>query len=111
MSAERRRGERERRRDPMRIGGGPDRRGGGMGGRRTRFSIFYFLLALLLVLGINYLATQQSSTQIPYSELKARIAAGQVSEVAIGQEMSREVTDERAYGEGCARLCTMETCE
>jgi cell division protease FtsH len=76
----------------MRIGGRSDRRGrgGGPGGsRRTRFSIFYFLLALLLLLGINFLANQQGSTQIPYSDLKARVAAGQVKEVSIGRELIR----------------------
>jgi len=60
-----------------------------IGNRRARFSIFYFILALLLVLGLNYLAGQQGTTQIPYSDLKARIAAGEVSEVTIGPELIR----------------------
>jgi cell division protease FtsH len=90
MKAERRRGEGERRRDPTRIGDAPDRRrlGRGVGGPRGshhfRFPLFYILLALLLILGINYLAGQQGRKAIPYSELKARIAAGEVKEVSIG---------------------------
>jgi cell division protease FtsH len=60
-----------------------------MGNRRTRISIFYILVALLLILGINYLAGQQGTTRVPYSNLKSRIAAGQVKEVAIGRDLLR----------------------
>lgn len=83
----------ERRRPADRRQTGRDLRGGGLGGpvgdRRARFSILYFILALLLLLGINFLLGQQSSTRIPYSELKSRIAAGQVKEVTIGGEVIR----------------------
>src|SRR5690625_6177479 len=92
MRPDRRKGGGNRRRDPTRSGGGPARRGRCgcvIGNRRARFSIFYFILALLLVLGLNYLAGQQGTTQIPYSDLKARIAAGEVSEVTIGPELIR----------------------
>ena len=67
-----------------------------MGNRRVRISIFYFILALLLILGVNYLATQPNATQIAYSELKSRIAAGQVREVSIGPELIRAVPSENA---------------
>jgi cell division protease FtsH len=90
MRAERRQRTGERRRDPKRFGVGPDRRkgvGGPTGNRRARFSIFYILLAVLLILGINFLAGQQSTTRIPYSNLKARIGAGQVKNVAISRDL------------------------
>ncbi|HEX7051415.1 MAG TPA: ATP-dependent metallopeptidase FtsH/Yme1/Tma family protein, partial [Longimicrobiales bacterium] len=60
-----------------------------MGGPRTRFSILYFILALLLLLGINYFLGRQDTTRLPYSELKKRIEAGQVSAVTLGPEMVR----------------------
>ncbi len=60
-----------------------------MGDRRTRFSIFYFVLAFLLLLGINYVLGQQDTARIPYSELKARIAAGQIEGVTVGEELLR----------------------
>ena len=60
-----------------------------MGDRRTRFSIFYFLLAFLLLLGLNYLLGQQDTTRISYSEMKQRIAAGQIDEVTVGAELIR----------------------
>lgn len=62
-----------------------------MGDRRTRFTIFYFILAFLLLIGLNYLLGQQETTSIPYSELKARVAAGQIQEVAVGEETIRAV--------------------
>ncbi|HEX6938622.1 MAG TPA: ATP-dependent metallopeptidase FtsH/Yme1/Tma family protein, partial [Longimicrobiales bacterium] len=60
-----------------------------MGDRRTRFSIFYFLLAFLILLGINYLLGQQDTARISYSEMKQRIAAGQIEEVSVGEEILR----------------------
>ena len=52
-----------------------------MNNRRTRFSIFYFLVAFLLLIGLNVMLGQQESAQISYSELKERIARGQVESV------------------------------
>jgi cell division protease FtsH len=54
-----------------------------MDGRNTRFSIWYFLLTFLaLFLVINYFG-QMGREQIPYSEMKARIASGQIDTVRI----------------------------
>ncbi len=83
-----RRGAAQDRRARERRGDTGDRRGGPtiLGGRRTRFSIFYFLVVLGGLLMLNWLLGRSSSRQIPYSELKARIEAGQVERVTIGTQ-------------------------
>ncbi|NLG63713.1 MAG: hypothetical protein GX539_15865, partial [Candidatus Cloacimonetes bacterium] len=52
--------------------------------RRTRFSIFYFLLALAILVGVNVLLGRGQSREIAYNELKERIRTGQVDSVLIG---------------------------
>ena len=64
-----------------RRGSQSDRRKRGPFDRRTRFSVFYFLIAFLVLIGLNVLLSQQDTEQIPYSQLKERITAGQVDEV------------------------------
>ncbi len=53
--------------------------------RRTRFSLGYFVLAFLLLIAFQTLLMQQGTEQIPYSELKQRIAAGQIDTVQISE--------------------------
>ncbi|HUH12446.1 MAG TPA: ATP-dependent metallopeptidase FtsH/Yme1/Tma family protein, partial [Longimicrobiales bacterium] len=91
---DRRRRDQDRRKKGNRRNSG-DRRGGGMGGRRGRFSMLYFVLVFLLLLGLNYmLRGGGTSERIPYSELKERIAAGQVTEVRVGaQSIEATVAD------------------
>ena len=96
--AERRRG-RERRR-------GQDRRAGGSLGSRARFSLLYFVIAFLLLIGLNYLLGQQSSAEISYSELKARIAAGQVKEVSLGPQTIRAVVADSVRRPGVPQVWT-----
>src|SRR5690606_39525989 len=65
--AERRRG-RERRR-------GQDRRAGGSLGSRARFSLLYFVIAFLLLIGLNYLLGQyRKSTRLNSSHVKISYA-------------------------------------
>ena len=71
--------------------GMPDRRqkrapGGPMDDRRTRFSLGYFVIAFLLIVGIQFLVGRQGTEQLQYSEIKERIAAGQVQSVRLGAE-------------------------
>src|SRR5690606_37267074 len=110
MNRERRRGLGDRRRSGERRQGSQDRRAGGVGGpmgdRRTRFSIFYFLLAFLILLGINYLLGQQDTARISYSELKARIAAGQIQEVRGGDDILRATIADSVYRAGTPRVLT-----
>ncbi|HEY8483651.1 MAG TPA: ATP-dependent metallopeptidase FtsH/Yme1/Tma family protein, partial [Longimicrobiales bacterium] len=89
VDRERRNGMEDRRRAGNRRRGPPGRRKGEVlvGGGRARFSVFYFVLAFLLLLGLNYLLGQERNAQVPYSELKGRIAAGQVEEVVLGEDV------------------------
>ena len=52
-----------------------------MNNRRARFSIFYFLVAFLLLIGLNVLLTGQDTERISYTELKEKVRAGQVDRV------------------------------
>jgi cell division protease FtsH len=61
--------------------------GGRMGGPRTRFSLGYFLLAFLLLIFLQTLLARQSTDQIPYSEMKRRIADGQIQTARVGEQM------------------------
>jgi cell division protease FtsH len=72
--------------------GGNDRRkhtdpaAGPMGGPRFRFSLGYFLFFLLLIVALQFFMGQRGTRQIPYSELKQRIAAGQIDSVHVGAQ-------------------------
>jgi cell division protease FtsH len=73
--------------------GRPDRRTGrptadrAPDDRRRRFSVGYFAVAILLLLALHSYIGQQGTEQIPYSELKQRIAAGEVAEARIGTQV------------------------
>ena len=96
MKDERRSQAEDRRRSDRRRN---DRRRGSppvMQDRRTRFSLLYFFIVVAFVLGLNYMLGQGTSERLPYSELKARIAAGQIDRVVIGpQQMRAEPNDSR----------------
>ncbi|MBA2668913.1 MAG: ATP-dependent metallopeptidase FtsH/Yme1/Tma family protein [Gemmatimonadetes bacterium] len=62
-----------------------------MDNRKTRFSMGYFFLALLLLIGFQYFFAQSGREEIPYSELKTRIAAGQVDSVRVGEQVIEAV--------------------
>jgi cell division protease FtsH len=80
----------DRRQQDRRRGSGPPV----MGDRRTRFSLIYFVLVLAFVIGLNYLLGQTTTERLHYSELKQRIAAGQVAHVVAGPDQIRaEPTD------------------
>lgn len=57
-----------------------------MDNRRTRFSLGYFALAFLIIFGVQLLLGSQGTEQLSYSEIKARIAAGQVQSVRLGAD-------------------------
>ncbi|MGK7311808.1 MAG: ATP-dependent zinc metalloprotease FtsH [Candidatus Longimicrobiales bacterium M2_2A_002] len=73
--------------------GGEGRKQPGMGNRKTRFSIFYFLVAFLILLGLNMFLGQRNQEQIPYSELKQKVEAGQVERVRIQGPKIQAVPD------------------
>jgi cell division protease FtsH len=64
-----------------------------MNAQRTRFTLFYFLVAFLLLIGLNLLLAQDDTSQIPYSELKQRIEAGHVQEVQFRGQRITAVPD------------------
>jgi len=87
MKPDRRNGDPDRRQgDDRRRNARDRRRGGAIGSPRIRVTILYFLAAFLLLIGLNYLLTQETTGQMPYSELKDRIAAGQVERVIVGED-------------------------
>jgi cell division protease FtsH len=65
--------------------------GGPIDGRRARFSLGYFAVAFLILIAIQYFVGQQGTKRIPYSELKGRIAAGQVASVSLGVQSVQAV--------------------
>ena len=69
--------------------------------RRTRFSLGYFFIAFLLLLGLQYFLAQRGTEQLSYSELKQRVAAGQVQQVRISATSIEAVpTDSIAEASG-----------
>jgi cell division protease FtsH len=64
--------------------------------QRARFTIFYFLVAFLLLISLNLLLGDQDTGHIPYSELKQRIAAGHVEEVRFRGQRITAVPDSAA---------------
>jgi len=83
--------------------GRPDRRtrpnpAPGMGGR-TRFSVGYFILAFLILILIQSILGRPGTEEIPYSELKARIAAGEVQEARISERVIEAVPTDTIQAE------------
>jgi cell division protease FtsH len=77
--------------------GQPDRRTGrrspdnSRDERRRRFSLGYFVVAILALIAVQYYIGQQGTEQLPYSELKQRIAAGHVAEARLGAQIVEAV--------------------
>jgi cell division protease FtsH len=59
--------------------------------RRRRFSLGYFVVAILALIAVQYFIGQQGTEELPYSELKQRIAAGQVAEARLGTQLVEAV--------------------
>jgi cell division protease FtsH len=83
-SQERRSGRRDRRTGRPSAEANPD-------DRRRRFSVGYFAVALLMLLGLQYFLGRQGTEQIAYSELKQRVSAGQVAEARLGTQLIEAV--------------------
>jgi cell division protease FtsH len=81
---------------------GPERRRKGNDRRRrttaerARFTLLYFILAFMLLLGLNLMFGQEDAAQISYSELKERITAGHVEEVRFRGQQITAVPDTSA---------------
>jgi cell division protease FtsH len=64
--------------------------------QRARFTLLYFVIAFLLLVGLNLLLGQEDASQIPYSELKQRVEAGHVQEVRFRGQQITAVPDTTA---------------
>ncbi|HXG51929.1 MAG TPA: ATP-dependent zinc metalloprotease FtsH [candidate division Zixibacteria bacterium] len=64
--------------------------------RRQRFSIGYFILALLLVIGLQHYFAAPSLETINYSQFKALVHNGQVSNLVVGENTIRGEISPRA---------------
>jgi len=51
--------------------------------RKTQFSIFYVVVGLLVILGLQWFLGSGLATDVSYSEFKAALAAGKVREVVV----------------------------
>ncbi len=91
MENERRAKENERRKHAERRHPGKDRRLNRpvIGDRRTRFSVLYFVIAFVILIGINYFLGKANSRQVAYSELKSRIESGQIKSVVLAPDIMR----------------------
>jgi cell division protease FtsH len=55
--------------------------------KKTRFTIWYFIIAILIIFLVqNYLMTRKSEVEIPYSEFKNALKTGKVKDLTITTE-------------------------
>jgi len=74
-------------RDLLRIKEPSDRGGKKPILKRTHFTIWYFVIAFLIILLIqNYIMTKKTEDVIPYSEFKESLRSGKIKELTITQE-------------------------
>jgi len=87
---------------------GSDRRRAamGMGDKRTRFSVMYFVIAFLVLIALNTMLSRANTRQVPYSELKQRIEAGQIREVVLTPEVMRAVVVDSLRARAGAEVLT-----
>ena len=73
--------------------------------KKTHFTIWYFVIAFLIVLLIqNYIVTRKAEDVIPYSEFKESLRAGKIKELTITQE---SISGERDTEKGLRRFQTV----
>jgi cell division protease FtsH len=73
--------------------------------RKTHFTIWYFVIAFLIILLIqNYIVTRRAEDVIPYSEFKEALRAGKIKDLTITQE---SITGERETEKGLRRFQTV----
>jgi cell division protease FtsH len=73
--------------------------------RKTHFTIWYFVIAFLIILLIqNYIVTRRAEDVIPYSEFKESLRADKIKELTITQE---SITGERETEKGLRRFQTV----
>jgi cell division protease FtsH len=74
--------------------------------RRTRFSVLYFVIAFVVLIALNYVLGRANTKQIAYSEMKQRIAAGQVSHVVLSPNAIRAAVRDSLKADAGAEVLT-----
>jgi cell division protease FtsH len=92
-------------RDLLRIKEPSDRGGKKPILKKTHFTIWYFVIAFLIILLIqNYLVTRKAEDVIPYSEFKESLRTGKIKDLTITQE---SISGERETEKGLRRFQTI----
>ncbi len=60
---------------------------GRMGDPKTRFSVGYFFIALIAIVALQSFFFRQGTEEIRYSEMRERIASGEVKSVSVGEQV------------------------
>ncbi len=74
--------------------------------KRARISAVYIIIAVLVVVGLNYLFSQQPGAELPYSELKEKIATGAVARLTIAENRIVAVPTDSAIAAGAPESWT-----
>jgi cell division protease FtsH len=70
--------------------------------KKTHFTIWYFVIAFLIILLIqNYIVTRKTEDVIPYSEFKESLRTGKIKDLTITQE---SISGEREMEKGLRRF-------
>lgn len=73
--------------------------------KKTHFTIWYFLIAFIIILLIqNYIVSKRAEDVIPYSEFKESLRAGKIKNLTITQE---NITGERETEKGLRKFQTV----
>ena len=97
----------EEQKDPKQRGADPDRKGpGGPFTKRAGISAAWVIVALLLLISLNYLTSGQRGEEISYSGLKEKIAAGEVQKVTVGDTRITAEATEGAKAAGAPEAWT-----
>jgi len=92
-------------RDLLRIKEPSDRGGKKPTLKKTHFTIWYFVIAFLIILLIqNYIVTRKTEDVIPYSEFKESLRTGKIKDLTITQE---SISGERETEKGLRRFQTV----
>jgi cell division protease FtsH len=77
-----------------------------IGNRRARFSVVYFIAAFMLLIALNYMLSRANMQQVPYSEFKRRVEAGQLTQVVVGSELIRGTVVDSLTRRGSPQVIT-----
>ncbi len=82
-----------------------DRGGNKPGSKKTHFTIWYFVIAFIIILLIqNYFVTKKAEVVIPYSDFKDSVVAGKIKDLTITAET---ISGERETEKGLQRFQTV----